>query len=269
MGSLGSLHGSPATSTTSLPHESHPIADSPCSGTAAAARQRGRNSSQAEAAPAVSHFSIAAVMKGAASAAGGGQRRGAAAAVPGAAVPGAAKSAAAPAPQQSQGSIEAEATWVAQHQRKRSGGEASFSRRPTSAGGSWGLPAVRGRLGGMSLKDGGSACVPLEVASPLRGACGASASAAAEHDSPAQQAQHGQQQPLTADDYHARGYALRKRGDFEGAVREYSRALALDPAHFKCLFNRAFSLDKVWLVAGGAGGGVLRASLLGAGRGLG
>jgi hypothetical protein len=28
-------------------------------------------------------------------------------------------------------------------------------------------------------------------------------------------------------------------------VEEYSRALALDPGHFKALFNRGFSYDKV------------------------
>ena len=41
-----------------------------------------------------------------------------------------------------------------------------------------------------------------------------------------------------------RGYAARKRGDFQGAIAEYSRALALDPRHFKALFNRGFSHDK-------------------------
>jgi tetratricopeptide (TPR) repeat protein len=48
-----------------------------------------------------------------------------------------------------------------------------------------------------------------------------------------------------ADYYHARGYAARKHGNFQAAVEEYSRALALDNSHFKALFNRGFSYDKV------------------------
>jgi tetratricopeptide (TPR) repeat protein len=50
-----------------------------------------------------------------------------------------------------------------------------------------------------------------------------------------------------ADYYHARGYAARKQGNFAGAVEEYSRALSLTPSHFKALFNRGFSYDKVRL----------------------
>ena len=50
-----------------------------------------------------------------------------------------------------------------------------------------------------------------------------------------------------ADYYHARGYAARKHGNFQAAVEEYSRALALDNSHFKALFNRGFSYDKVSL----------------------
>ncbi|KAK9837165.1 hypothetical protein WJX81_007626 [Elliptochloris bilobata] len=44
---------------------------------------------------------------------------------------------------------------------------------------------------------------------------------------------------------HARGFALRKRGDFLGAVAQYSAALEAQPSHFKALFNRAFSYDKL------------------------
>ena len=53
-----------------------------------------------------------------------------------------------------------------------------------------------------------------------------------------------------ADAAHARGYALRKHGGFLGAVEAYSEAIKLQPAHFKALFNRAFSYDKVraWLL---------------------
>ena len=43
----------------------------------------------------------------------------------------------------------------------------------------------------------------------------------------------------------AAGTALRKREDFAGALAEYGAALSLHPRHFKALFNRAFSLDKV------------------------
>jgi hypothetical protein len=52
-------------------------------------------------------------------------------------------------------------------------------------------------------------------------------------------------QSLSANGHHESGDALRKQGDFEGAVRQYTAALTVDPAHFHSLFNRAFSLDKV------------------------
>lgn len=48
-----------------------------------------------------------------------------------------------------------------------------------------------------------------------------------------------------AEQHHARGYAARKQGRFDVAVEEYSKALALEPRHFKALFNRGFSYDKV------------------------
>ena len=53
-----------------------------------------------------------------------------------------------------------------------------------------------------------------------------------------------------ADAAHSRGYALRKQGNFLGAVEAYSEAIKLQPGHFKALFNRAFSYDKVlaWLL---------------------
>jgi Flp pilus assembly protein TadD len=47
--------------------------------------------------------------------------------------------------------------------------------------------------------------------------------------------------------HNAAGYALRKSGDFAGAVREYSAALALAPRHFKAVFNRGFCYDKASL----------------------
>jgi tetratricopeptide (TPR) repeat protein len=48
-----------------------------------------------------------------------------------------------------------------------------------------------------------------------------------------------------ADYYHSRGYALRKRGDFVAAIADYTRAISLDPRHFKAYFNRGFSYDKL------------------------
>ena len=41
-----------------------------------------------------------------------------------------------------------------------------------------------------------------------------------------------------ADEYHAKGFALRKAGNFLGAIEEYTNALELNPKHFKALFNR-------------------------------
>lgn len=247
-GSLASLHASPATSTTSTPRHASAaghVVDSPSS--LSVARLRGRKSDQAEAAaaaaPALSHFSIAAVLKPAGSATQQQAKPAAPAAGGGVGRIGASR------PQQQhqhQVSLHADASQQAAEQ---SGGQASTSGRLPGGGGSSSagrLPAVRTRLAGVSLQDSGSPSVPLEVASPLRGArVGQQAAAAAAAASAASQQQQ-QQQHMSADEYHARGYALRKQGDFAGAVREYSRALALDPGHFKCLFNRAFSLDKVW-----------------------
>jgi len=52
--------------------------------------------------------------------------------------------------------------------------------------------------------------------------------------------QHGK-----ADWHHARGYSLRKQGNFRAAVEEYTKAIDADPWHFKALFNRGFSYDKL------------------------
>lgn len=48
-----------------------------------------------------------------------------------------------------------------------------------------------------------------------------------------------------ADYYHARGFSHRKRGDFNAAISDYSKAIDLDPGHFKSYFNRGFSYDKL------------------------
>lgn len=53
------------------------------------------------------------------------------------------------------------------------------------------------------------------------------------------------QRARLADEHHAKGYSLRKQGDFAAAIEEYSQAIALEPQHFKALFNRGFSWDKV------------------------
>ncbi len=62
----------------------------------------------------------------------------------------------------------------------------------------------------------------------------------------------------TADQHHARGYAFRKQGNFAAAIQEYSKAIQLDSHHFKALFNRGFSLDKVTSVTWGAVTGCLQ-----------
>lgn len=51
--------------------------------------------------------------------------------------------------------------------------------------------------------------------------------------------------PLSSDEYHQKGYELRRQGKFESAIEEYSKALQKDPRHFKALFNRAFAMDKL------------------------
>ena len=53
------------------------------------------------------------------------------------------------------------------------------------------------------------------------------------------------QRARLADEHHAKGYSFRKQGNFAAAVEEYSQAIHLEPHHFKALFNRGFSWDKV------------------------
>jgi tetratricopeptide (TPR) repeat protein len=50
---------------------------------------------------------------------------------------------------------------------------------------------------------------------------------------------------VKADEFHAKGFDLRKQGDYKGAIEEYSQALSLNPNHFKALFNRGFAFDKI------------------------
>lgn len=263
--SVGSL-GSPVASTTS---QQAAVAGSGGSGelpgSSAALRTHRRRSSQSgEATPAVSHFSIAAVLE-----------PGSAGVRPTVPTPvakqplqqvpmAAAKPAAAAALQQQQQqqrrqvSLEADATQAAL---ERSGGKASTSGRPASGDSEGQLVPLRTRMAGMSLHDAGTGSVPLEESSPLRSGRNRSYGSAPPLQQPREQLGRGsqqpqpqpqdqlqpqpQQEPASADDHHARGYALRKAGDFAGAVREYSAALALNPTHFKALFNRAFSRDKL------------------------
>jgi tetratricopeptide (TPR) repeat protein len=51
--------------------------------------------------------------------------------------------------------------------------------------------------------------------------------------------------PTNADFYHNRGFCHRKQGNYGAAVADYSAALRCEPGHFKAVYNRAFSLDKL------------------------
>jgi tetratricopeptide (TPR) repeat protein len=48
-----------------------------------------------------------------------------------------------------------------------------------------------------------------------------------------------------AEQFHAKGYDSRKKGDYETAIKHYSEALKIMPNHFKALFNRGFAYDKI------------------------
>ena len=50
---------------------------------------------------------------------------------------------------------------------------------------------------------------------------------------------------VLAEKHHSLGYKLRREGDFEGALIEYTKAIQADSRHFKALFNRGFALDKL------------------------
>jgi tetratricopeptide (TPR) repeat protein len=47
-----------------------------------------------------------------------------------------------------------------------------------------------------------------------------------------------------ADFYHNRGFAYRKKRDYELAIDDYSKAIELDDGHFKAFYNRAFCWEK-------------------------
>lgn len=92
----------------------------------------------------------------------------------------------------------------------------------------------------------GVASILSRPASALAGAMGGAGSVSSNMNSSAMDPDP-QKRGKLADYYHARGYAARKQGNFRGAVEEYTRALSLSPTHFKALFNRGFSFDKVRL----------------------
>ncbi|KAL3142922.1 hypothetical protein ABBQ38_003209 [Trebouxia sp. C0009 RCD-2024] len=89
---------------------------------------------------------------------------------------------------------------------------------------------------GPSLQAGDSLAMPMEPLSPTRQGprrSGSEGPAGASH------------RARLAHQHHAKGYSFRKQGNFAAAIEEYSQAIALEPHHFKALFNRGFSWDKV------------------------
>ncbi len=48
-----------------------------------------------------------------------------------------------------------------------------------------------------------------------------------------------------AEFYHLRGFAHRKNGNYYAAISDYTKAIELNPKHFKAYFNRGFSYDKL------------------------
>lgn len=52
-------------------------------------------------------------------------------------------------------------------------------------------------------------------------------------------------EPTKADFYHNRGFAYRKKKNFNQAIQDYTAAIQIDPNHFKAYYNRAFCQDKV------------------------
>lgn len=102
----------------------------------------------------------------------------------------------------------------------------------------------------------GSASIPLEVGSPtkLEGYyCGLASVLSNDQNTDCMDPEKtALSAPCSsADEYHARGYALRKQGNFTGAIQAYTQALEQEPSHFKAVFNRAFSYDKVRIKVSG------------------
>ncbi|DBA99837.1 hypothetical protein WJX77_011850 [Trebouxia sp. C0004] len=89
---------------------------------------------------------------------------------------------------------------------------------------------------GHSLQAGDSLAMPVEPLSPTRQGARRSG-----REGPASASQRAR----LADEHHGQGYSFRKQGNFAAAIEEYSQAIALEPQHFKALFNRGFSWDKV------------------------
>lgn len=52
-------------------------------------------------------------------------------------------------------------------------------------------------------------------------------------------------EPNKADFYHNRGFAFRKKREFDNAIKDYENAIRIDPNHFKAYYNRAFCWDKL------------------------
>ena len=52
-------------------------------------------------------------------------------------------------------------------------------------------------------------------------------------------------EPNKADFYHNRGFAFRKKREFDRAISDYEKAITIDPKHFKAYYNRAFCWDKL------------------------
>lgn len=47
-----------------------------------------------------------------------------------------------------------------------------------------------------------------------------------------------------ADFYHNRGFAFRKKKDYDKAIADYTKAIELNDQHFKAYYNRAFCWEK-------------------------
>ena len=48
-----------------------------------------------------------------------------------------------------------------------------------------------------------------------------------------------------ADYLHSQGWEARKKMDFKRAIDLYSKAIEIDPQHFKAYLNRGFAYDKI------------------------